>query len=307
VIVICLVRVSADKRSIEWKPQPEVAARFTARVAPLTDTLLAMAKEMAQLEATAHFIADNCASIVEWATNRGLGTGLAFTLVRVGRAIHKFPQFEEWVRQGAIGLEGLALACPALMRPGSSVDPEVWRVAIATLSRTELKRKVQRTLAEAELGTAGLVEISVVVKESTNEDWKRCRVLASRKEGKSLDENQTFERVVVSYLDVNDPLRVKPGTRRMPDTGSPNTGSPNTGSPSTGSPNTGSPSTGSPNPNPPTANLPTGAAPTSCAVPSSSKGNFHAEDRPLDPPATSPTPPDAVRDRGLPYTACGGP
>jgi hypothetical protein len=215
------VRVSADKRSIEWKAQPELAARFVARVPPLTEALLAMAKEMAELDATAHFIGDRCASIVEWAKNRGVTPPLGFMLVKLGRALRVYPEFEERLRRGLMDMDALALASAALTLPGECRDPEKWRSVIETSTRKALKKHVQRHLAERELATTGLVEIDVVVTERVHEDWERCQVLASRKEGKHLDESQTFVRVVDSYLDVNDPQRVKPGTRRMADTRAP--------------------------------------------------------------------------------------
>jgi hypothetical protein len=212
------VEIKTDKRSIQWEPQPDLAARVLAERDPLTERLLFLARSFAQLESTAHFVGDGCTSIVEWAARRGFDPSQVAVLTKVGRVLLQFPLFEGEIRSGLATFERVAIASPVLLRPGKAEEVSDWIEPIRGLHPARLRARVKRALAEDALGKTGLTEVSVVVKDEVRERFDRCRELGSRLQGKSLTQGETFGCVVDFFLEAHDPQCVTPGTRRVPST-----------------------------------------------------------------------------------------
>jgi hypothetical protein len=113
----------------------------------------------------------------------------------LGLALRAHPEYEQQLRDGSMTLDACAWvgrlhADPRYERPGDD-----WGAAARTRPFSDLKRRVKERIAEVEQQSSGLVEISVFVTEENKDDFDRCRVIASRMEGKALTHDQTLPRL----------------------------------------------------------------------------------------------------------------
>ena len=117
----------------------------------------------------------------------------------------------------------VTLTCPLIFdgsgEPKTDFD-EIWgvlpkwiEVAERTSSR-ELRKLVRRERTRQRTGE-DVVDMTFHATETTREHFERARVLASRKAGRRLTNDDTFRVVVEHYVDTHDPLAVDDGTRRV--------------------------------------------------------------------------------------------
>jgi hypothetical protein len=87
-----------------------------------------------------------------------------------------------------------------------------------TESTRTFENRVRKRREEVGLAGEEAVGISLFVRRQALEDFRRVRVIASRKAGTALSEGQTFGVAMETYLEVYDEARVTPGRRRLPHT-----------------------------------------------------------------------------------------
>ncbi len=212
------MRIRADKRSIDANRIPGVDDRVAGDVAALRELQLRLARDLAKIDENAHFVFSGCASVVEYGVKLGLSAAEVRTLSNLGKTLAVAPEAEPRIRSGKISVEAAAVigrvfARPEIIRPGDD-----WLLAAASNPIRMLRRKVKKRFEQHAQGEIGIEQISVHITSKAREDFERARDVASQKAGTFLTDGQTFTRVVNFYLDENDPLRKKGGTRRVGDT-----------------------------------------------------------------------------------------
>ena len=219
------MEIRADKRSIQAHREPAAEQALTDGLADLRQLQLRLAKALARIEASAHFVFSGCASVIEYAMQRGYSPFEARTLLGLGKTIDAAPDAEQRVHSGELTVEaasavGRILAHPELVAgpKGSSQagwDAGDWLDTAATDSFKSLQRRIKQHIEMHAQNETGIEEVTVHVTARTKDDFARAQEVASQKAGKPLSEGQAFHRVVNFYLDKNDPLRAKSGTRRL--------------------------------------------------------------------------------------------
>lgn len=74
--------IEVDKRSIKARRDPEADARLAKNITALRDLQIVVARDLAQVDASAHFVFSGCASVVEYAVKLGFGA------LRIGESNH---------------------------------------------------------------------------------------------------------------------------------------------------------------------------------------------------------------------------
>ncbi len=213
------MRITADKRSIRARRHPTADDRIARRLRTLRDLQIRLARDLARVDADAHFVFSGCASVVEYARKLGFSTPEARMLTNLGKTLIAAPEAEARVRSGEVSVEAAALIGRVLAHPELRRAGDDWLTAAATDPLRVLRRRIRERFELHAQGELGVEEVSVFVTASVKDDFDRAREVASQKAGKPLTDGQTFTRVVGFYLQKNDPLRQKGGTRRLGDTG----------------------------------------------------------------------------------------
>jgi hypothetical protein len=178
---------------------------------------LRLAQALVQLEEHRHYVFEGCASVVEFAARRGFSPREVRELVLLGRACRADPRVADKVRAGKILSEAASVVGRILGEPCFIKESDDWLLWAESDSVGELRRRVRRRIEEVTQEEV-VVPLHLEVTVRSREDFDRARTIASRKAGKSLSEGQTLGVVVDDYLGRHDPMRQKPGKRRLPST-----------------------------------------------------------------------------------------
>ena len=210
--------IETDRRQLKGERDVEAETLIQEGQAEFLELQLRLAKLFARFNERAGFLFHGCASLEEYAVRAGYDGRQATFLLNLGKTLLAAPEFEEGIRAGEIPLSNAAtlgriVSNPAYVRPGDD-----WARVAQHGSFTQVVRDTRRRVAEVEQRDTSLTEVSVYVHGEVKDDFERARVIASRKERRTLDDGQTFKRVVDHYLDSFDPQRRAPGTRRLGDT-----------------------------------------------------------------------------------------
>ena len=210
--------IETDKRQLKGRRDLETERLIQEGAAELLEIQLRLAKLFARFNEQAGFLYSGCASLEEYAVHAGCDARQATFLLNLGKTLLSAPEFEDGIRAGEIPLSNAAtlgriVSNPAYVRPGDD-----WAIVARYGSFTGVRKKARERIAEVDQQDTNLTEISVYVRGEVKGDFERARVVASRKEGRTLDDGQAFKRVVDHYLDTFDPERRAPGTRRLDDT-----------------------------------------------------------------------------------------
>jgi hypothetical protein len=211
-------RAEAAERAHE-QHMPEAQATVRAHLAEDRRRRMELARYVATVEARLSFVADACTSIYEWLLRCGVSPREAVEIRDLGRALRVSPEVAVRVENGSMTIEaagcvGRALSNPALQRPGDD-----W-VALGTTSpqNPDPIRTIRRLLRKREEEAAQrkiTVPVTLEVADEVRDVFERARILASRKANQTLTPGQALGVVSTFYIQRNDPLAVKPGTRRM--------------------------------------------------------------------------------------------
>lgn len=191
---------------------------FEAAAARRREADLECARALAEIERLDGFHVAGCASAGELGERRALSAQEARDLLDLGRALASVPRLAPLVRAGRItvaaaGCLGRVFTNTALQRDGD--DWFAWAQAETT---QQLRRRLWKRLEESRPGRGPVVPFTVFMKPQGVEDFRRARLLASRKAGEALTNGEALERVVDHYLAVFDVQRRRPGARRIADT-----------------------------------------------------------------------------------------
>jgi hypothetical protein len=198
---------------------PEAQGKVRAHLSEDRRRRMELARYVATVEERLSFVADACTSIYEWLLRCGVSSREAVEIRDLGRALRVSPEVAVRVENGSMTIEaagcvGRALSNPALQRPGDD-----W-LALGTASaqnRDPIKtiRRLLRKREEEAAQKKITVPITLEVTDEVRDVFERARILASRKANQTLTPGQTLGVVSTFYVQHNDPLEVKPGTRRM--------------------------------------------------------------------------------------------
>jgi hypothetical protein len=159
-----------------------------------------------------------CASVGELGERFGLSAADARELMEVGGAFARNAEFERLVRDGSISLDAACSIARVFLSPWLMREDDDWFHWARTETVAALRSRVRKRLEEAQPQPGPVQRIELFVKSSVNDAWRRARRIASQKARHPLTPGQAFGTIVEHYLDDHDPQRVKPGSRRVPDT-----------------------------------------------------------------------------------------
>ncbi len=176
-----------------------------------------LARLFATLDDSAHFLFEGAASIAECGERHGIPGREARALADAGRSFAVAPALEEKVLAGRISVEaagavGRVLRNPVLQRPGDD-----WMLWAETLTAREVQQRVRLREEEARIGGPA-IPVTVHLSARGKGDFDRSRALLSRKASRAFTEGETVEALADYFLTHEDPLRRRPGKRRVPDT-----------------------------------------------------------------------------------------
>jgi hypothetical protein len=178
---------------------------------------LAAAEALQEIEVTRHWSAVDMASLSEFGSRHGSSGAEVATLLRVHQAVTARPDLKEDLIEGRISLEAVAALRDVVLDPTLQHPGEDLIALAAELPARQIARIVRRRVAERREG-GPVVEVTVHLGGKDRDNLERARVVASRKANRMLNQSETVATALKTYLDVNDPRCVTPGTRRMPDT-----------------------------------------------------------------------------------------
>jgi hypothetical protein len=139
-------------------------------------------------------------------------------LLGLGLAIKAAPYLEQSVLSGRMTLREASLLGQVLPDPRMQREGDDWVGWALTESTRTFENRVRKRREEVGLAGEETMGISLYVRRTVMEDFRRARVIASRKAGQALTEGQTLGVVVDTYLEAFDPARVTPGRRTLLDT-----------------------------------------------------------------------------------------
>jgi hypothetical protein len=233
-----MAAVRADRREIQWTPDPEGERLVHELAEAYLELRLKLARELLRLDRGGAFNAAACSSIVQYAVRLRIPAPEARMLVDLGRALDPsaeivqpaatasatdggvdsaapVPSVEERVRSGQLPVENAALVGRLLAEPGLVLPGEDWLLRAESLPTTALRRWVNQRIEQAAQGEPQVVTVAVAITQRARDDFARARVVASREAGVALTEGQAFTLIVRHYLDAKDEMRRGAGTRRV--------------------------------------------------------------------------------------------
>ncbi|MHC4932281.1 MAG: hypothetical protein ACYTGV_08840 [Planctomycetota bacterium] len=176
-----------------------------------------MARNLARIKRTRHYVLGGCSSIAHYGEMNGRSGREALVLAAVGECLELRPDLEERILSGRLSLDGVATLKKLFERPELIREGEDWVRWAEEWSAKELEEAVRRRLREAASGEHVSVLVALLT-DSARVRFQRAKQLASRKKNAALSDGQTVDVLSDHYLDSFDPDRRKPRSRRMPDT-----------------------------------------------------------------------------------------
>lgn len=192
--------------------------QFEAAVRARREADLRCARLLARLDELDGWSLYGCACAGELGERHGLAASEARALLDLGRAVRTHPLLEQQVAEGKITVAAGAIVAEVLSRPNLQKDEDDWIEWAKTRTTKTLRMMVQRRKEEARNDGQPVVPVHAFVSRQAHDDLQRCRVVASRKEGRALSQGETLGVVADHYLDTYDEERVTPGERRCPPT-----------------------------------------------------------------------------------------
>lgn len=191
---------------------------FAAAARARREADLRLARVLTRLARTHGWESVGCASAAELGERHALPGPEVRGLLDLGRVIAEDQVLEREVETGKIPVAAAACVSKVLAEPAFLRDDDDWIGWARYQSISALRHRVRRRLEEARCGNTPVVEVTVCVQPKARDEFGRARVVASRREKRSLTTGETFELVVGHYLDSFDELRTDPGARRTPPT-----------------------------------------------------------------------------------------
>jgi hypothetical protein len=176
-----------------------------------------LARLFRTIDKSCAFVYHACASVAEYGARFGYSPKEAADLAAVGAALEIAPAMEESLLSGRLTFDAAAAVARLLVRPEFAGQHGAWVRLAESTDFAELKRRIRKALAEAERREP-VVPKTVMLTEGDEKDFLDARGLASKREGRPLSEGETIGVLSRHYLETFDPLRAKPGRRRVPDT-----------------------------------------------------------------------------------------
>lgn len=210
---MCSYRIpecSAEERAAAALEFREVAAAFR-RLA------LRGARAIRELERTGAHLHAGAASIAHFAELNGMSAYEAREMARLARALTTTPSLATEVEQGTIPVASAAILGAVADEPEMVHPEDRWVEWARSKSTRDFRRLFARRRDESRAGEV-VAPMTAYVTRPVRENVERACALASRRAHEPLTLGQTIGVVFGEWLDDNDPLRGKPGVRRLPDT-----------------------------------------------------------------------------------------
>jgi hypothetical protein len=192
-------------------------ARFLAGIARIREGAIQSAKALLELVDGGHLEAERCASVAQFGERHGISGADVMRLYRLGWALNLRPDYEAHLVRGRLSLHAASilgeLPWVELEKRG-----DVWLGRALSMSAKDLRREVERCVEEVRLKGKPAIPLLLYVSRKGRDEFERARTVASRKARKILTKGAALEAISSHYLASFDPLRVKDGPRRLPDT-----------------------------------------------------------------------------------------
>jgi hypothetical protein len=208
-------RGSAVQRAVR---DDAAAQAFQERMRQGRVCRIAAARAALEIDRKGHVVYEGCASFGEFAQRRGVAPSEAWAILALGHALERWPDLEAEIVEGRVP-EAHACRMGTLAKGAAFVRPaDEWVAWARGEPEKAFARRVKQRIEEVRARGAPTVEKTFYVSEPGAQAFERARTLASRKAARVLTEGEALEAVSDHYLESFDPLRRKPGARRMPDT-----------------------------------------------------------------------------------------
>jgi len=175
------------------------------------------ARAVQELVRTGAHLRAGAASIGHFAEMNGLSAYEARELVELGRAVAATPTLEVEVSSGTIPVASAAVLGQIAAEPEIVRPDDRWVEWAKSKSTRDFRRLFSRRRDEARAGES-VTMLTAYVTTAVRENLDRACALTSRRAHEPHTLGQTLGVVVGDWLDTHDPLRAKPGTRRLPST-----------------------------------------------------------------------------------------
>ncbi len=207
--------IRTDQRTIDADEEPELLGKGRELFARSRAIDLELAEVLAKIEKSEAYAFEGCASIGEWAHDNGGDSRRSVALCTLGRGFEKEPRLETAVKRDALALDRACAAARVITCPGAVWDGEDWVEKAKHGRLRDFLHDVKLRLEEVRGrgGPMGMVHIPAT--EETKGKWQRCRDLLSLVLKHKASDGETFRWAIEATLDAHDPLRRKPGARRV--------------------------------------------------------------------------------------------
>ena len=207
VIIVFVLIIRADHRSIRTRPEPEAHDRIVRRLAPWIRSELRYARDFARLEASSTWAEWGCASVVEYGTRHGYRAAQVRNWATLGKALAAVEELEPLVIEQRIPIEHAEIIAPALLEPTLAGERREWMDLAERTSARRLRRYVSRRLEEVRQEREDLEPLTLWTTRRTRHDWHRACDLVSMLQRKRVSEGEAFTYVLDFFLDRKDPKR----------------------------------------------------------------------------------------------------
>ncbi len=214
-------RIRSDRRTIEFTLEPEAAGVAERTCALIKLAQIELAQALHTIHASAHHVSEGCGSIGQFVLHRGLSPDQGRSLRYVGTAMHTFDWVEPGLRVGTIGFDQAEAVGQACDVEGAVREGDEWEVWAREWRLRDLRRFVRKRIEEVRQRKKDLVHFSAFLSRDALSDYKRARVLASRKAKEVLTRGQALAFVFRDFNRRHDPEEREAGKRRVGDTSDP--------------------------------------------------------------------------------------
>jgi hypothetical protein len=206
--------IQADRRTLTFDENYALLDRATSQAEAAREADIALAKTLLEIRRTRAHVAVGCSSVEMYGRRLGYELHEVVRLLKLGDSMAADTSIEDRVRRKAMTVPAAAEIAPVLKAPELFAEKADWVGRAEKERYSRLRRSARERLAEIRCGEA-VETVEVRVPDSVLERFEQARVIASRKAGRVLSRDETFEAVVDAYVDANDGLLIKGRARRV--------------------------------------------------------------------------------------------
>jgi hypothetical protein len=209
-----VIVLEVDRRARRYISDLSLAERIEREARVVREAEIVLAKSLLEMRTKRSYIEQGCSCVEHFVARLGYEPHEARRLLRLAESMAASPLVEERIQERALSVPKAVEMAPVLTEPTLFAEKDEWLERSKDESYSSIRRRARHRIAEVRGGRA-MVAVTVHADDDALDAFERARVIASRKAGKILSRDQTFELVVLYYVEKNDPLLVKDGKRRV--------------------------------------------------------------------------------------------